>query len=68
MYKLISKEYSIEGITYIGYGIEAADGQGRVEDLSTEKGEVEKLIALCNDLCLSCLHLEDIAADFLGNT
>ena len=47
MYKLISKKYFIENISYIGYGIATIDETVRIEDINTEKGEIEKLIERC---------------------
>ena len=41
MYKLISKKYFIENISYIGYGIATIDETVRIEDINTEKGESE---------------------------
>ena len=66
MYKLISKKYCMENMSYIGYGITMRDGTVRIEDISTEKGKVEKLIVSCNDLDVSPVHLKDIVIDFLN--
>lgn len=66
MYKLISKKYCIENTSYIGYGIETVDESVRIEDVSTEKCDVEKLIGSCNALCVSPVHLKDIVMDFLN--
>lgn len=66
MYKLISKKYCIENISYIGYGMATIDEAVRIEDISTEKSEVEKLIVSCNDFDVSPIHLKDIVIDFLN--
>lgn len=68
MYKLISKKYYIENTSYIGYGIATSDVTVRIEDISTEKGEVEKLVGRCNDFDVSPVHLTDIVMDFLNKT
>ena len=68
MYKLISKKYRMENASYIGYGIATFDETVRIEDISVEKGEVEKLIVSCNDFDVSPVHLTDIVADFLNKT
>lgn len=66
MYKLISKKYFIENISYIGYGIATIDETVRIEDINTEKGEIEKLIERCNEFDVSPIHLRDIVIDFLN--
>lgn len=66
MYKLISKKYCIENISYIGYGIATSNGTLIIEDISTEKDKVEKLIVNCNDFDVSPIHLKDIVIDFLN--
>ena len=66
MYKLISKKYCIENISYIGYGIVTSNGTLIIEDISTEKDKVEKLIVNCNDFDVSPIHLKDIVIDFLN--
>lgn len=66
MYKLISKKYCIENTSYIGYGIAMVDETVRIEDISTEKCKVEKLIGSCNDFDVSPIHLNDIVIDFLN--
>ena len=66
MYKLISKKYFVENISYIGYGIATIDETVRIEDINTEKGEIEKLIERCNEFDVSPIHLRDIVIDFLN--
>jgi len=68
MYKLISKKYCIENTSYIGYGIATIDGTVRIEDISTEKGEIEELVGRCNGFDVSPIHLKDIVMDFLNKT
>lgn len=46
MYRLISGAYSLEGETYLSFGIQY--GNIMIEDISMEQAEVEGLIALCN--------------------
>ena len=66
MYKLISKKYCIENTSYIDYGIATSDGSVRIEDISTEKGEIEELVGRCNGFNVSPIHLKDIVIDFLN--
>ncbi len=68
MYKLISKKYCIENISYIGYGIATIDEDVRIEDISMEKGEIEELVGRCNGFDVSPVHLKDIVMDFLNKT
>lgn len=63
MYQLISGTYSLEGETYLSFGIQC--GNIMIEDISMEQAEVEELIALCNQEKLDVLHLPDVVADFL---
>ena len=55
MYRLISGAYSLEGETYLSFGIQY--GNIMIEDISMEQAEVEGLIALCNQEKLDVLQL-----------
>ena len=63
MYRLISGAYSLEGETYLSFGIQY--GNIMIEDISMEQAEVEGLIALCNQEKLDVLQLPGVVADFL---
>ena len=69
LYSLDESECEIDGKAYVGYGIRVQNintGEGRTfRDVSTSKGEVERLIKLCNDLELDAIHLEDVIEDML---
>ena len=55
------------------YGIACIEEQGgrseviaRVSDVTGSREEAEKLVKLCNSLCLSPLHLPDVIDDLLA--
>ncbi len=69
-YSICSGIYRLEGKAHIGYGISVTDidsnGEiAKIEDISTSKEDIEKLVALCNSLQLSPLHIQDVIEDFL---
>ena len=55
---------------YKSYGIVAYGSFGTpvrvIEDITTNKGAMEKLVSLCNDLELSLSHLDYVIEDFIG--
>lgn len=64
MYKLVkSKVKNDEGNIFDTYGISCKETV--VEDISTDKSSVERLVGLCNELELSPVHLYDVIDDFL---
>ncbi len=65
MYHLIEGTYCCEDTVYTGYGI--GNEQISVEDVTCDKGAMEKLIALCNCTALSSIHLMDVVQDFMGS-
>lgn len=50
------KLWNTYGITY---------GDIVIEDISTEKEKIEKLVRLCNELDLDPIHIHDVVEDFL---
>ena len=52
-----------EGKAWDTYGITYGDIV--IEDISTEKCKIEKLVSLCNELDLSPIHIHDVVDDFL---
>lgn len=64
MYQLIkSKVNDEDGNIFDTYGISYKEIV--IEDISTNKTNVEKLVRLCNELELSPIHLNDVVEDFL---
>lgn len=64
MYHLTEGSYCCENTVYTGYGI--ANEQIAIEDVTCDKGAMEKLVVLCNRTSLSSAHLMDVVQDFLG--
>jgi len=72
--KLVLNEREVtneNGCSYIGYGFtayrESDDAEVfKIEDLSVERGEVEKLITLIVDNDVSVTHFEELIEDFCG--
>lgn len=52
-----------EGKLWNTYGITYGDIV--IEDISTEKEKIEKLVRLCNELDLDPIHIHDVVEDFL---
>ncbi|MBQ7128906.1 MAG: hypothetical protein IJO19_02845 [Clostridia bacterium] len=52
-----------EGKIWNTYGITFNDII--INDISTEKEKIEKLVSLCNELDLSPIHIYDVIEDFL---
>ena len=64
MYNINSSKIKDEqGVSYDTYGISYEDIE--IQDVSTDKTKVEKLVNLCNELDLSPIHLNDVLEDFL---
>ncbi len=63
MYKLISREVTIDGENYVTYGVSCETAS--VDDISADKGRVEDLVELCNRLDLAPEHIFDVAEDFV---
>ena len=64
MYKLLSKEVTVEGVTATTYGISC--DTVRFEDVCTDEAAMTQLVAKCNELELSPAHLADVVEDFLN--
>ena len=70
-YLLTEREYIIDGVSHLGYGIRLVDksnltGDGvTYNDISTNKEQVERLVLLCNEFKLCPIHLKDVIEDFL---
>ena len=62
-YEMTQTSVSMEGITFVSYGIKSHSYA--IPDLSTDRRAVEELVALCNRLDLSEIHLLDVAEDFV---
>lgn len=68
-YQLTASESAAEENKKVTYGISVTDKNGicdKIEDISPDKAEMEKLVSLCNELQLDPIHLEDIVDDFLS--
>lgn len=65
MYQLTEGTYYCDGIAYTVYGIQ--NEQTAIEDVACNKPSIEKLIALCNRMSLSPIHLPDVVQDFLAD-
>lgn len=75
-YGVTQKIYSLENSSRISYGIAAyahAEEDGTaviaasVHDVTTDKQVLAELVALCNRLELSTVHLMDVVEDFLAS-
>ena len=75
-YKLIKGNYTLEGNSYISYGIAAYKYDERkkkrvkllyIEDITLNKKKLMRLVKDCNDLELSLIHIYDVVEDFLCN-
>lgn len=65
MYKLTRKEIISEGERYIVYGISCEATS--IDDVSSDKEKVERLISQFNRFSLSPVHLRDAVEDYLLN-
>ncbi len=75
-YGVTEEVYSLRGNSRKAYGIAAYsnaqyDGTATVlasvNDISAERGKLEKLVQICNRSELSPIHLNDVIDDFLAN-
>lgn len=70
MYQLIANyKKDLEGIEYQTYGVAFVKENKvlkSIEDVSTIKDEIVKLINLFNDLKVSEIHMEEIIYDFIS--
>lgn len=69
-YELTKGRYIIEGKFHTGYGI-ALKASGIYDavcfsDITTNREKAEKIIALCNELQLSPIHLQEVVCDFMS--
>jgi hypothetical protein len=71
IYRMTENNCYLESDAYTSYGIAAYTGEDTVIDavynISTNRHAVAELVALCNRLELSAVHLRDIVSDFLEN-
>ncbi len=63
LYRILCEEQRIDGAWYTVYGI--ACGRMTISNVSSDADKLSKLIALCNTLELSPLHLPEVVEDFL---
>ncbi len=61
MYELIEQKKN----DISSYGIKC--GNVRIEDISTKKNTVERLVSMANQYDLSPIHLHDFVEDFVEN-
>lgn len=68
-YLLTQDIYMIDTKKHLGYGILYRSPEETIafEDLSLDFKKVSSLIAICNSLELSPLHLWDVVNDFLAD-
>lgn len=75
-YEITEETYSLDTSTRTSYGITAyADGNENgtaaiidtVHDITSDKQALTELVALCNRLKLSTIHLRDVIDDFLAD-
>lgn len=64
MYQLISGRYTLDGASYISYGIQG--GGLRYEDISPDRDAVAQLVELCNSEALEETQLYDVVCDFVA--
>lgn len=70
-YSIFEDKYVLEGQTYTGFGIlitSIADNMvvAKIEDVTTSKYELCRLVQLCNELSLDPIHIYDVVEDFLS--
>lgn len=64
MYELVTGTYSLEGASYVSFGIRSGDVL--FEDVDTDRQAVENLVHVCNREQLDILHLGNVVDDFLA--
>lgn len=63
MYKICKSTKEIEGQIYTVFGIECEEV--RIDDISSNRNKVMRLVELTNALSLSPVHIKDVVIDFL---
>ncbi|MBS5725369.1 MAG: hypothetical protein KHW59_06270 [Clostridiales bacterium] len=63
MYQLTEETFFCEGVSYTAYGIQSK--QMTIKNITCNKNALEKLVALCNRISLSSIHLPEVVEDFL---
>ena len=63
MYKICKSTKEIEGKIYTVFGIECENI--RIDDVSSDRIRVIRLVELANALSLSPVHIKDVVIDFL---
>lgn len=64
MYQSVADTNTLEGKSYISYGIAIADI--RIRDISPDKAIVDALVEQYNRQALDPLHLKEVVEDFLA--
>lgn len=64
MYTITKEEIIIENKKRTVYGIRYGDIC--INDITTDRDGLERLIGLCNSELLDPIHLEDVVMDFIG--
>ena len=63
LYKICKSTKEIEGKIYTVFGIECE--KIRIDDVSSDRIRVMRLVELANALSLSPVHIKDVVIDFL---
>ena len=63
LYKICKSTKEIEGKIYTVFGIECEEI--RIDDVSSDRIRVIRLVELANALSLSPVHIKDVVIDFL---
>ena len=70
-YSVCESVISCDGGARVAYGISAEDTSSRdlsivcIQDITSDKSSLERLVDLCNRKNLSLIHLRDVVEDFL---
>ena len=71
VYTLVESVCDTEGHTYKSYGICVINKETNEAltyyDVSLDKGEIERLAMLCNELKLDPIHIEDVIEDLIAS-
>ena len=70
-YVIIENTYTEASWEVTEYGIACLDGGVSpvlsIPSITVNRGELERILALCNELSLAPEHLEDVICDFLAS-
>ena len=76
-YGMIEEHYFLGDESRVSYGIAAYAHANRsgtsaithaIHDITADRQALDELVTLCNHLCLSPCHLQDVVDDFLART